>query len=201
MENLVDHSELARQVDMWKDSGSSMGFMRYYKLPFSGAMASESGLCFLDAVRMALAYMGKLSLVALELWDAFEEQHSRNLEYVIRRGDAIAFYEYLQSLDIHLDYDLLFRKRLKDSIPDIECFEVFVRTLPLRVYVTCADRWLGWKYRIRCQTETLFRSEYETPGMYPSSTVTARNLNQATARKSKQGPLLATSTRNWDPTV
>ncbi|GMF62084.1 unnamed protein product [Phytophthora fragariaefolia] len=55
------------------------------------------------------------------------------------------------------------------------------------------NRWLGWKYRIRSQTETLFRSEYETPGMYPSSTVAARNLNQATARKLKQGPLLATS--------
>ncbi|GMF50083.1 unnamed protein product [Phytophthora fragariaefolia] len=36
--------------------------------------------------------------------------------------------------------------------------------------------------------------------MYPSSTVTARNLNQATAPKLKQGPLhLAGVTRNWDP--
>ncbi|GMF33636.1 unnamed protein product [Phytophthora fragariaefolia] len=47
-------------------------------------------------------------------------------------------------------------------------------------------RWLGWKYRIRSHTETLLCSEYETPGVYPSSTVTARDLNQATARKLKQ---------------
>ncbi|GMF17654.1 unnamed protein product [Phytophthora fragariaefolia] len=35
--------------------------------------------------------------------------------------------------------------------------------------------------------------------MDPSSTVIARNLNQATARNLKQGPLLARVTRNWDP--
>ncbi|GMF49725.1 unnamed protein product [Phytophthora fragariaefolia] len=54
-------------------------------------------------------------------------------------------------------------------------------------------QWLGWKYRIHSQTETLARSEYETAGMYPSSTMTARNLNQATAQKLKQGSRLATS--------
>ncbi|GMF58785.1 unnamed protein product [Phytophthora fragariaefolia] len=112
--------------------------MRYHKLQFSGPTASESSLCFLDAVRMALAYLGKTSLVRLELWDTFEEQHSGSFEYGIRREDAIAFYEYLQSVDIPFDYDLPFRNCPKDSIPDIECFEKFVRTLPLGVYVTCA---------------------------------------------------------------
>ncbi|KAG6622438.1 uncharacterized protein IUM83_05454 [Phytophthora cinnamomi] len=102
------------------------------------ATASESGLCFLDAVRMALAYLGRPSLVTLEMWDDFEEHHTRSMEYGVRRGDAVAFYEYLQGLDIPLDYDLLFRKRIKGSIPDINHFKKFVQTLPLGVYVTCA---------------------------------------------------------------
>ncbi|KAJ8523408.1 hypothetical protein ON010_g17572 [Phytophthora cinnamomi] len=88
--NLVDYPELTRQVDEWKESGSSVCFMKYHRVAFSGATASKSGLCFLDAVRMALVYLGRPSLVTLEMWDDFEEHHTRSMEYGVRRGDAVA---------------------------------------------------------------------------------------------------------------
>ncbi|GMF64450.1 unnamed protein product [Phytophthora fragariaefolia] len=85
------------------------------------------------------------------------------------------------------------------DLEDSALFRSYVPEEPLGLFLLSPtfqsniNRWLGWKYRIRSQPETLFRSEYETPDMHPFSTVTARNLNQATARKLKQGSLLATS--------
>ncbi|GMF44032.1 unnamed protein product [Phytophthora fragariaefolia] len=58
---------------------------------------------------------------------------------------------------------------------------ITARLSSTRCRSTNINRWLCWKYRIRSQTETLSRSEYETLGISPPPADTAPAVSPTTA--------------------
>ncbi|GMF36238.1 unnamed protein product [Phytophthora fragariaefolia] len=138
MEQLEEHKVMMEQVDQWKESGENEPFMAYFKRHFAGDTASESGLCFMDALRAACFHLGQPGLVTVEMWDAFEKVHTRALTYGVKRQDVTAFFQFLQHSNVPLDYEQLRVNLLEGSVPKIARLEQFSRTLPLGTYLVSA---------------------------------------------------------------
>ncbi|ETP53448.1 hypothetical protein F442_01646 [Phytophthora nicotianae P10297] len=137
-ENLRSVVYLIHQVNQWRASGDPRSFNAYNRQYFRGAGASETGLCFLESVRVACFDLGHPDLVYGCHWTNFCTEYAKDLSNGVVRAVIAAFFEFLRRQQVCLDYDVLLPNQLDVTITDGKILGRFAQSLQSGHYLVHA---------------------------------------------------------------
>jgi len=117
------------RVDMWKAAGSPESFIPWHQKLHSGATASSSQRCFLEAFQAAMFFLGSPGQVTTTMWEAFLSQHPRDLTGGARKQDQVDFYRFARNHGVRFDYKQAIPNKINQSVSCLPVFKKFVEKL------------------------------------------------------------------------
>ncbi|ETM01884.1 hypothetical protein L917_01569, partial [Phytophthora nicotianae] len=132
---LVEWDVTPCQISWARESSNFNAYNRQY---FRGAGASETGLCFLESVRVACFDLGHPDLVYGCHWTNFCTEYAKDLSNGVVRAVIAAFFEFLRRQQVCLDYDVLLPNQLDVTITDGKILGRFAQSLQSGHYLVHA---------------------------------------------------------------
>ncbi|POM62825.1 hypothetical protein PHPALM_27969 [Phytophthora palmivora] len=137
-ENLREVPWCINQVNAWKASGSDLSFNAFYGCNFRGAGANEKNLYFLYAFQASCYGLGCPGLVSGDHWERICRAQGNEFPKGVLAKAIDAFFNFVRSDGVRLDYVELFKKCLKVSVTSFQVLDRDVCHLPPGYYIVRA---------------------------------------------------------------
>lgn len=142
--DLKSATHLKAQINKWKAAVSAgkttLNAVDWQTKHFSGASASSTGRCFVEAFQAALFYQGRAGQVTIGMWNDFTADYPEDIANGAKKADQVAFYRFARDRGVLYDYSAATPNRMNVSVTSPSSFKGVVDNLDVGWYVVHASQ-------------------------------------------------------------